>query len=311
MNLDLDCSMVAYDENAVTSNEFTIPLNPIIKYPKSYGWMDENGRIRHLKIIDKKFISPMIFRLKYLKQLEIRNTCFFSCDRRQVPPDIKCLASSLIDLSIYDTKFTHLPNEIGKLKRLRILKLSNTGLISLPNAIGDLSSLAFLYLPNNKLTSLPETIKNLRSLEQLILTNNPYLHSIEPLNGLPFLRILDTRHCSIKIIPNNLPQLTALYMSNNSLTKLTSMETLGNGTNSPKSFYFDLNYIAFVSPQIRHVKNLVLLNLNDNELKILPTDIFDIPTLRRLFVHNNSLDDDQLKKLSIKFNISFQSKPKN
>jgi Leucine-rich repeat (LRR) protein len=288
MNLDLACSMVENDEDAVTSDIFTIPLNPISTDSISYGWTDDNGHIHHLKIIDKKFISPMIFRLKYLKRLEIRNACFFSCDLRQVPPDIQCLASSLIDLGIYDTKITHLPNEIGKLERLQILQVSNTSLISLPN-----------------------TIKNLRSLQQIILTNNPYLHSIEPLNGLPSLRILDTSRCSIEFLPKNLPQLTDLYMSNNKLKKLIGLETLGNGTKAEKYFRFDMNYIDFVSPTIRHVKNLVRLTLNDNRLKSLPLDIFEIPTLQRLFYHNNSLNDNELKKLSMKFNNSFRSKSKN
>jgi Leucine-rich repeat (LRR) protein len=280
--------MVENDEDAVTSDIFTIPLNPISTDSISYGWTDDNGHIHHLKIIDKKFISPMIFRLKYLKRLDIRNTCFFSCDLLQVPPDIQCLASSLIDLSIYNTKITHLPNEIGKLERLQILKVSNTDLISLPDAI-----------------------KNLRSLQIIILTDNPYLYSIEPLNGLPFLSILDTSRCSVEFLPKNLPQLTDLYMSNNKLKKLIGLETLGNGTKAEKDFRFDMNSIDFVSPTIRDVKNLVRLRLNDNRLKSLPLDIFEIPTLQRLSYHNNSLNENQLKKLSMKFNNTFRLKSKN
>jgi Leucine-rich repeat (LRR) protein len=280
--------MVENDEDAVTLDEFTIPLNPISTDSISYGWTDDNGHIHHLKIIDKKFISPMIFRLKYLKRLDIRNTCFFSCDLLQVPPDIQCLASSLIDLSIYNTKITHLPNEIGKLERLQILKVSNTDLIS-----------------------LPDTIKNLRSLQIIILTDNPYLYSIEPLNGLPFLSILDTSRCSVEFLPKNLPQLTDLYMSNNKLKKLIGLETLGNGTKAEKDFRFDMNSIDFVSPTIRDVKNLVRLRLNDNRLKSLPLDIFEIPTLQRLSYHNNSLNENQLKKLSMKFNNTFRLKSKN
>jgi Leucine-rich repeat (LRR) protein len=304
MNSFSNCSVVENDENVVTSGEFTIPLNPINRYSKSYGSTYKNGHIFHLKIVNKKSIPSTIFGLTYLKRLEIRNSCFFPCNRPQVPSEIECLRSSLTELSIYDTKITQLPNEIGKLVHLQVLKLSNTGLMSLPDSIGDLSSLAFLYLPNNNLKSLPKTIKNLRSLQQLTLSNNRYLHSIEPLNGLPSLRILDTRNCRILVLPQNLPQLTDLYMSNNSLTKLAAIETLGTATNNKKSFYFDMNYIESVPPQIQEVKNLFWLTLNQNKLKDLPTDIFKVTTLSYLNIQRNDFDQRDLKTIVFNFHNS-------
>jgi Leucine-rich repeat (LRR) protein len=176
--------------------------------------------------------------------------------------------------------------------------------MSLPDSIGDLSSLAFLYLPNNNLKSLPKTIKNLRSLQQLTLSNNRYLYSIEPLNGLPSLRILNTRHCPILVLPQNLPQLTDLYMSNNSLTKLAAIETLGTATNNKKSFYFDMNYIESVPPQIQEVKNLFWLTLNQNKLKDLPTDIFKVTTLSYLNIQRNDFDQRDLKTIVFNFHNS-------
>ena len=67
----------------------------------------------------------------------------------------------------------------------------------------------------------------LRSLQQLTLSNNPYLRSVQSLNGHPSLKILDTKNCPIELIPRNLPQLTTLHMSNNNLTTLIHIETLG------------------------------------------------------------------------------------
>ena len=304
MNSLSNCSIAENDESVVTSKEFTIPLNPTNRYSQSYGSTYKNGHIFHLKIVNKKSIPPTIFGLTYLKRLEIRNTCFFPCNHAQIPSEIECLTSSLTELSIYNTKITHLPKEIGKLVHLQVLKLSNTGLMSLPDSIGDLSSLTMLYLPNNNLKSLPESIKNLRSLRQLTLTNNRYLHSIEPLNGLPSLSTLDTRHCPIPVLPQNLPQLTDLYMSNNSLTKLAAIETLGTATNSKKSFYFDMNSIESVPPQIQEVNNLFWLNLNQNKLKDLPTNIFNIITLSYLNIQRNDFDPRNLKTIVFNFHNS-------
>ncbi len=289
-------SSVENDEDIVTSDEFTVPINPINRNSKSYA-SAYNGHIIHLEVIDKKFIPSTIFGLKYLKRLEIKNTCFYPCDRQEIPSHIEYLASSLTELSISDTRITHLPKQIGKLKRLQALKLSNTGLNSLPDSIGDLSLLAMLYLPNNNLKSLPVTIKNLRSLQQITLTNNPHLRSIQPLNGLPALRILDTRHCPIEVLPQNLPRLTDLSMTNNSLTKLSGIETLGRGTNSKKFFYFDKNHIKFIPTQILQVKNLFRLNLNHNQLDNLPEDISKITTLSYLNIQHNPFDPQDLKKI--------------
>ena len=261
------CSKFVNDEDAVTFPEFTIPLDSPNTHSTSSGWTNENGHIFHLEIINEKFLLSTIFALQQLKRLEIRNTCFRPCNRSSIPSRIECLASSLTELSIADTKITHLPYEIGNLLLLKTLKLSNTGLMSLPSTIGRLSALTILYLPNNHLHSLPITIRQLRSLQQLTLSNNPALHSVEPINTLPSLMILDTRNCPIEFLPRDLPQLTTLYMSNNSLTYLTGIETLGTQTNRRKSFYFDRNPIRFISPRIRHIKNLVRLHLDDPNRK--------------------------------------------
>jgi Leucine-rich repeat (LRR) protein len=285
----------------VTSSEFNIPLNPVNSDSKSYGSTDKNGYIFRLKINNEKYIPSTIFGLTHLKQLEVRNTCFSPCDEQEIPSEIQCLASSLTELGIYDTKITHLPNEITKLVRLKILKLSNTGLMSLPDAIGNLKFLVKLYLPKNDLKSLPDTIQDLQLLQELTLSNNPDLHSIESVTELSSLTFLDTRHCPIEILPRDLPKLTILYMSNNSLTNLNGIGTLGTGINTPKYFYFDQNFIQFIPPGIREIKYLRSLKLDHNKLKTLPKDIFNIPTLSHLDIRYNNFSRRDLKKFILKF----------
>ncbi len=280
----------------MTSSEFNIPLNPVNSYWKSYGSTDKNGYISHLKIINEKYIPSTIFGLTHLKQLEVRNTCFSPCDEPEIPSEIQCFASSLTELGIYDTKITHLPNEITKLVRFKILKLSNTGLMSLPDTIGNLKFLVRLYLPKNDLKSLPDTIQDLQLLQELILSNNPDLHSIESVTELSSLTFLDTRHCPIEVLPRNLPKLITLYMSNNSLTNLNGIGTLGTGINNPKYFYFDRNSIQFIPLGIREIENLRSLKLDHNKLKTLPTDIFNIPRLSHLDIRYNQFHPRDLKK---------------
>jgi Leucine-rich repeat (LRR) protein len=222
-----------------------------------------------------------------LERLKIKNTCFSPCNHPQLPPDIECFACSLTELRIEDTKITYLPKRIGKLIHLQVLELSNTGLESLPDSIGDLSSLEFLLLPKNNLKLLPRTMGNLKSLKQITLTDNPYLHSVQLLNGLPSLGTLYARHCSINYLPQNLPKLNTLDMTSNNLTTLIGIETLGNGIDTKKSFYFGKNHIQSVPLEIHQVKNLWWLKLNNNKLSDVPTDVYNITTLSYLNIKQN------------------------
>jgi len=297
---DIDCSQYVDDNYIVDTFPFTVHLNPVTENSAMTFGSLINGKIVSLNMVNEECIPSLIYCFKHLSELRIVNTSF--CDSKQgFPAHIEVFAASITNFIIEDTKITHIPNQISKLKRLERLKLSNTGLMSLPDSIGDLSALKFLSLPYNDLKSLPTTMKQLRLLEQITLTSNPHLNSIQTLNDLPSLNKLYAEYCSIESLPHNLPKLFALYMTNNSLTKLTGIETLGSGTNKRKLFDFDYNHIQSMSPQIRYVRNLYTLNLNHNKLNTLPTDIFSVTTLSYLYIKQNSFNDQDLKIIISKF----------
>ena len=70
-------------------------------------------------------------------------------------------------------KLTELPTEIGDLKELRILDVSNNQLVSLPTNIQKLNQLEGLYFSGNKLTELPSEIGDLKELRWLDVSGNP------------------------------------------------------------------------------------------------------------------------------------------
>lgn len=91
-------------------------------------------------------------------------------------------------------------------------------------------------MPNNKLSELPTTIANIQSLYRIILNNNLRLRSIQLPNGSPNHSRLDIINCSIERIPHNLSHLSDLKLSNNNLTDLIGIGTLGNKTDGSKIF---------------------------------------------------------------------------
>jgi Leucine-rich repeat (LRR) protein len=68
-----------------------------------------------------------------------------------------------------------------------------------------------------------------------------------------------------------------------------------------------MNYIQSVPPGIREIKNLRWLKLDQNNLKNLPTNIFNITTLVHLDIQYNQFHPQNLKEFVSKFR---QTNPK-
>ena len=72
-----------------------------------------------------------------------------------------------------ENKLTELPAEIGDLRELRKLNVSNNQLVGLPTSIHRLTKLEELDLNVNNLTELPAEIGDLRELCLLNVSRNP------------------------------------------------------------------------------------------------------------------------------------------
>jgi Leucine-rich repeat (LRR) protein len=221
----------------------------------------------------------------------------------QISSDIERL-TSLEELSIFNTKVTHLPTSFGKLERLTILQLMSTDLVTLPNTFSNLQLLSSLTIYYSKMTSLPTAIGMISSLKTMYLDNNAALRSIQSLNGLQNLIILSAINCSITRIPLNLPNVSYAYMSNNKLTNLNSIQTLGSATNDNKLFAFEMNQISTLPTQIGSVYKLGALRVNGNKLTNLPSEIYGLKTLAYLDIRSNLFTATKLKEIVVKFKIT-------
>ena len=117
---------------------------------------------------DGVWTSKMGFLVENNRVKEIK---LIECELTILPEDIGCL-DHLTVLRIRDCNLSTLPTSIGRLFALQQLLLSENEITTLPNSIGDLRSLRLLTLSKNKLTALPENIGNLKSLTLLSLEEN-------------------------------------------------------------------------------------------------------------------------------------------
>ncbi|BBP44535.1 hypothetical protein THMIRHAT_22810 [Thiosulfativibrio zosterae] len=67
------------------------------------------------------------------------------------------------------TQLNTLPESLGALQQLELLRLDGTALETLPQSLGDLTNLRLLSLEGTQLRQLPESIKNLHNLRRLNL----------------------------------------------------------------------------------------------------------------------------------------------
>lgn len=296
----VDCSPYVNDQHIVDSFPFIVHTNPAADPPTRTYAKNPNGKIIQMNIASQKCIPSIIYCLQNLIELDIRYTNFYDCEQG-LRIQMEYFSPLLNHLGIYGTAIDDVPQQIGRLRHLKSLVLSNCSLVSLSDGIGLLSSVNSISLPYNKLTSLPNIMIKLRSLQHLILRNNPELRSVQLLNDLPSLETLDTRHCRIEEIPRRLPKLITLYMGDNALTKLTHIATLGSAINNNKSFHFNMNNILTIPTEIGDVKNLYELYLDGNELVTLPEEMFNIMSLSYLSIRNNRFNDGELQAIVTRF----------
>lgn len=97
----------------------------------------------------------------------------------------------LVELNLYDIDIKALPDSIGTLNSLEVLKLPNNQLTKLPKSFMKLSNLKILDLSWNDITSLPEWINSLSSLEELNLRGNKLEALPETISALSSLKMLN------------------------------------------------------------------------------------------------------------------------
>lgn len=225
----------------------------------------------------KKTIPKEIGKLTSLKYLSV----FSSIDK--LPAEIGSL-KKLEMLSMSNSYLEQLPIEIGDLENLKILNLQKAELTSLPKEIGKLKKLEILHLENNKITSLPAEMQNMTSLKELYLSNN-----------------------ELKTLPSGLSNLSNLTFLNVSRNKLPLVEICIAFKDFPKPFVigrlsdkvvsFQLKIMSSKNTEIENVipkeigamKNLVGLCTDYMSITSLPDEIGNLPLLEALDLSGNKM----------------------
>ena len=103
-----------------------------------------------------------------------------------------------------------LPEDIGRLRSLKILRLNNNSFERVPPTLGHLENLIELNMAKNRIRRLPPEIRGLKELKTLIVEDNDLQSLPDEICELTTLETLDVTNNSIRTLPLKLYKLVNL-----------------------------------------------------------------------------------------------------
>jgi len=101
-------------------------------------------------------------------------------------------------LAVMRVGLSKLPDDIGKLTRLKKFSIGGNNVSSLPQSITQLKDLETLSFGSNNFTSFPEEILQLKNLQAIHLNNNQIPFIIPGVSELPNLTYMHVKGNSMK-----------------------------------------------------------------------------------------------------------------
>jgi len=204
-----------------------------------------------------------------------------------------------LEIDIYKSPCSTLPESIGNLVNLREFTLSSEYIAFLPDSMGNLTNLRELRIDCNhdepQLTSLPSTLHRLSNLHTLKWVGAEYAVMGDWIGGLTNLSYLNLQNNGIPQLPDNFGNLTNLYQLNlvdNSLSvfpesflKLKSLSRLDVCNNDGLS----------LPEGIGALENLTSINIEGTYQWELPASFYNLKNLTTLYASTDDLSDEARK----------------
>lgn len=202
-----------------------------------------------------------------------------------LPEDIHRL-SNLEYLSIKQHQLKYLPKNIGKLTKLKELRIGH--IEDLPQSFGQLSALEVLKIKNYRGTTLNPVICQLPNLKYLEFINGKFQFLPKEINQLKNLESLYIEFVSLKELHPNLfklPKLKSLSIQRTSQGDRTLEIPKAIGQlQQLEALNLTFNGIKELPKEIGQLKNLKTLNLGINDIKELPEEIGQLKNLEKLYL---------------------------
>lgn len=260
--------------------------------PEEIGQLDQ---LFSLKITGNMqgYVPASIFAMPQLRTLIINSYT----DTLNTPfPSTIGLMTHLEELDLTRCMSGSLPEELGSLKKLKVLKLwANKLTGGIPESLTELPQLRTLNLPENQLGGIiPDSISKLNELTSLDLSRNKLTGEIpESIGELSNLRLLNLSRNQLEgSIPQsfrNLSKIMELYLYSNQLAG--DLSPVFDSLPELYTLTLQLNKFNSFPDQVGFLPNLTILNLGNNQIERLPESFGKLSELHDLELSNNKISD--------------------
>lgn len=198
--------------------------------------------------------------------------------------------SKLIEKSGLDRNLFNLHN-------LNYLSITHTCLQELPDEIERLANLTTLVLHSNEITALPCAITKLAKLKVLDCSRNKLASVPEELGSHPHLSTINLASNLLRNVPSHstCAKLSILDLSNNQLE--TFPDVCYTELVHLSEIHINGNQITDIPVTVNRLQGLKILNLADNLISVVPSELADCSKLKEVYLKGNKLSDRRLTKL--------------
>jgi Leucine-rich repeat (LRR) protein len=224
--------------------------------------------------------------------LEIKNLRYLELHGCNEIPEVISDIWSLQALHLSFGNFVELPNSIGKLQKLRTMKLYVCGkLMCLPETIGGFQKISSIVLTNcKKLTVLPNSIGKLQKLRRLELPRCEQIECLpDSMGNCEMISSIVLTNCKkLTVLPNSIGKLQKLRTLE--LSKCEQLECLpdsiGNCEIISSIVLTDCKKLTVLPNSIGRNEKLRVLRLGNTNIVKLPSSITTLRNLECLDLHN-------------------------
>ncbi|KAF4975321.1 hypothetical protein FZEAL_7886 [Fusarium zealandicum] len=194
---------------------------------------------------------------------------------------------SLRSLNISSNFIDKFPTFLCNLPSLIELDLSFNGIATIPQEIGGLKNLEKLLITNNRLThAVPASFGQLISLRELDIKYNG-ITSIDIISELPKLEILSADHNCISAFVGQFESIRQLKLNSNPLNKFDIVAPVP----TLKTLNLSNAQLASIDSSFANMMNLEHLILDKNYFVSLPQEIGSLSRLEHFSIANNSVGE--------------------
>ncbi len=259
----------------------------------SWNWSSDNYRENFF--IEQAF-RPNVQTIQeqldeVMKQTHLRGLHLTDPMKKLSLPETLCGFQDLEYLHL--TRFDNLPENIGQLKKLRVLIINDSSITKLPRSIVECESLEYLTVTLKALYNLPKDIGKLKNLKFLNCSYTYIKELPESIAECSNLHTIQAKECkNLQKLPSN-------------LGKLKKLKTLSLGSCNFKEFPIEVTQlenltelhligckIAKIPSAIQNMQALKVLNLTGNkDLKEFPDTFLELENLSHLSMPGNEQKD--------------------